>query len=235
MMIAVIPARGGSKRIPRKNVRDFAGRPMIHWPIAAARESGVFARVIVSTDDAEIADVARAAGADVPALRPADLADDHTSVTAVVGHIGKTAGAGADWLCLVYATAALLRPDILAEAARRAAALPAEADYLISVCRHASSAQRALRFDGDRLEMIWPEHAMTRSQDLEPAHFDAAQFAFGRRSAWIEARPIWGAQTYGFTVNRATAVDIDEPDDWDIAERLAQLQAPQRPPDGTAP
>ena len=156
MNIAVIPARGGSKRIPRKNVRPFCGKPMIEWPIAAVRQSGCFESVIVSTDDDEIAEVARRAGAEVPFMRPARLANDQTGTAEVVRHaISSHADKGRmpELVCCIYATAAFVTGADLRRG--RDLLLEQGADFAFSVCRYGPPVQRALRVDGDgRIEML---------------------------------------------------------------------------------
>jgi N-acylneuraminate cytidylyltransferase len=220
--VAIIPARGGSKRIPRKNIRDFCGKPMIAWSIAAARESGCFERIIVSTDDAEIAEVARAHGAEVPFVRPAALSDDHATTIAVIAHAMQTLvddGAALDAACCIYATAPLLEPADLRDGLAR---LRGESlDYVFAMTRFEAPIQRALRVTPEgRIGMFHPEHAATRSQDLEPAFHDAGQFYWGSRDAWLSARPIFGSASAAIELPRDRVQDIDTPDDWVRAELL---------------
>lgn len=221
MRIAVIPARGGSKRIPRKNIRPFCGRPMIEWSIRAARESGCFDRVIVSTDDAEIADVARACGAEVPFLRPAPLADDHAPTGPVIAHaIAETereAAVSVLQACCIYATAPFVVSGDL-----RAGLLMlerAQADFAFSVTSYAYPIQRALRLtDGGQVAMFQPEHFFTRSQDLEEAWHDAGQFYWGTARAWASGQPIFGARSVPLRLPRHRVQDIDTAEDWERAE-----------------
>lgn len=222
MNLAVIPARGGSKRIPRKNVRPFAGRPMIAWSITAALDSGCFDRVVVSTDDDEIADVARHWGAEVPFMRPADLADDRTATIPVIAHaiewIQEHAGSFAA-VCCIYATAPMVQPDDI----RRGLRLLEEtgADYVFPVTSFPHPIQRALRLGTDhRVEMFHPEHYATRSQDLEPAYHDAGQFYWGRPQAWLQRRAMFGPHAVGLPIPRHRVQDIDTPEDWERAELL---------------
>ena len=222
MRLAVIPARGGSKRIPRKNVREFCGRPMIAWSIAAARESGCFDRIVVSTEDDEIADVARAAGACVPFRRPADLSDDHTGTVPVVAHAVRwvrQAGFDPGNICCIYATAPFIRPEDL----QSGLALLDETggDFAFSVTSYAFPIQRALRRTAQgRVEMFAPKHARTRSQDLEPAWHDAGQFYWGRAAAWLADTPILSAASLPVILPRHRVQDIDTPEDWERAEWL---------------
>lgn len=221
MNIAVIPARGGSKRIPRKNLRTFAGRPMIAWPIAAAIDSGCFDRIIVSTDDDEIASVAQAHGAEVPFRRPAELSDDHTPTIPVVAHAVRwqQERAHVERACCIYATAPMLRAaDIRAGSTALDAA---GGDYAFSVTSYSFPIQRALRIDASgRVAMFQPEHRETRSQDLEEAFHDAGQFYWGRAEAWIAGRPIFAGASTAVRLPRKRVQDIDTIEDWERAELL---------------
>jgi pseudaminic acid cytidylyltransferase len=222
MRIAVIPARGGSKRIPRKNIRAFNGRPMIGWPIAAAITSGCFDRIIVSTDDAEIAQVAKAEGAEVPFVRPAELSDDYTGTTAVISHAVKwlrDQGVTATEVCCIYATAPFIKASDLQVGLETL--LTTNADYAFSVTGYASPIQRALRITRDeRIEMFYPEHLNTRSQNLEKAWHDAAQFYWGRAQSWFENKPIFSGSSIPIILPRHQVQDIDTPEDWITAEAM---------------
>lgn len=224
--LAVIPARGGSKRIPRKNIKPFHGRPMIAWSIDAALASGCFAAVIVSTEDDEIAAVAESLGAAVPFRRPAALADDHTGTAEVIADAAARWAEGRappDLVCCLYATAPFVTPDDL----RRGRDLIAArgADYAFSVTDFPYPIQRALRLMPDGgVAMMHPEHETTRSQDLEPAWHDAGQFYWGRFAAWQGLRPIFGPASVAVPLPRHRVQDIDTPEDWDIAERLFALE-----------
>lgn len=226
MKVAVIPARGGSKRIPRKNIRPFCGKPMITWSIEAARASGCFDRIIVSTDDEEIAEVARQAGAEVPFMRPPALTDDFTGTTAVVKHaVEWCAGHGllADPVCCIYATAPFLQPSDLQ--AGFDLLMSGDCDYVFTVTRYPAPIQRALRVSAEgRVAMFQPECFTARSQDLEPAYHDAAQFYWGRSSAWIGGRPIF-SQAAALILPNYRVQDIDTPDDWLLAERMFKVSA----------
>lgn len=228
MRVAVIPARGGSKRIPRKNIMPFCGKPMIAWAIGAARASGCFERVIVSTDDAEIADAARAAGAEIPFMRPASLADDRTATAPVIAHAISALRALGDApgeVCCIYATAPFLRPSDIRdglETLERTGSL-----FAFSVTSFAAPIQRAFRITADqRVEMFHPELFGVRSQDLEPAYHDAAQFYWGRAEAWLAGKPIFSADAAPVVLPRHRVQDIDTPEDWTSAEWMFQtLQA----------
>jgi pseudaminic acid cytidylyltransferase len=218
--LAVIPARGGSKRIPRKNVRPFCGKPMICWSIEAAVNSGCFDRILVSTDDEEIAAVARAAGAEVPFMRPAALADDFAGTIPVVAHaIESVAATGQRPLevCCIYATA----PFVLPEDLRAGLDLlrDRECDYAFAATSYAFPIQRAVRIAQDgRVEMFQPQHFGTRSQDLDEAFHDAGQFYWGRADAWLGARPVLATGSVAVVLPRHRVQDIDTAEDWTRAE-----------------
>lgn len=219
-VVAVVPARGGSRRIPRKNVRIFCGRPMIEWSLAAARASGCFDRIVVSTDDEEIAQVARGAGAEVPFRRAEALADEHTGAQAVlVDAIERLALPPGAVVCCLYATAPLLRPEDLRLGLQRLRA--SGADFALAVTTFPFPIQRALRVDAaDRLGMFEPEHLATRSQDLEEAWHDAGQFCFGRARAWTDAVPVFSPAAVAVPMPRHRVQDIDTEEDWLRAEAM---------------
>lgn len=227
--IAIIPARGGSKRIPRKNIHPFHGAPMIAWPIRALSESGLFDRIIVSTDDAEIAGVARAEGAEVPFLRDPALADDMTGVVPVLqDSIARLAAAGEapDQVCLAYATGVLIRGEDVARAVAALDQTP-DADYALAVTSFPFPIQRAVyQTDQGRLAMFQPEHAGTRSQDLTEAYHDTGLFCLGRTAAWAAGTPVFSDATLPIPIPRHLVQDIDTPEDLARAEALfAVLQA----------
>lgn len=231
MNLAVIPARGGSKRIPRKNIRPFFGKPMIAWSIEAAQQSGCFEQVIVSTDDDEIAEVARAFGADVPFRRPSELSDDHTGTTPVVAH-------AADWyvgrgvtvgnVCCLYATAPFVQAIDIGRGFRM---LQEEGcDYVFSVTSFPFPIQRAIRITAaGRAEMLAPEHFATRSQDLEEAYHDAGQFYWGTAAAWRQQKPIFSTNSAPLTLPRYRVQDIDTLEDWERAERMFAAMHAEHP------
>ena len=230
MRLAVIPARGGSKRIPRKNVRPFAGKPMIAHSIAAALESGCFDRIVVSTDDDEIAEIATTCGAEVPFRRPAELADDFAGTTAVMQHAVTTLeaeGAEASHVCCIYATAPFLTPQTLRDGYDLL--INGGTSYVFGVAAFPSPIQRALRIRPDGgVEPIWPENVPVRSQDLEPAFHDVGQFYWGAAAAWRAAEPVHASAALALVVPAHRAQDIDTPEDWTRAEYLyAALQREQ--------
>lgn len=228
MRVAVIPARGGSKRIPRKNIKPFCGKPMIAWSIEAARISGCFDRILVSTDDEEIALVARQHGAEAPFMRPADLSDDHATTTSVIAHATRwlsEQGTPPTLVCCLYATAPFVTADDLRSGLNKIES--SDCDYAFSVTSFPFPIQRALRITpGDRVEMFQPEHFLTRSQDLEEAYHDAGQFYWGRADAWLRGQKIFGASSTPVMLPRHRVQDIDTGEDWVRAEWLFKaLQA----------
>jgi len=222
MKLAIIPARGGSKRIPRKNIKLFCEKPMIAWSIEAALQSGCFDQVIVSTDDEEIADVARRYGATVPFVRPAELSDAHTGTIPVIRHAIEwvnAQGQSVEQACCLYATAPFVSPEDI----RRGfdTLLDTGSDYAFSVTSYAFPIQRAIRLNAEgRVEMFNPEHFNTRSQDLEEAFHDAGQFYWGKADAWLQGRMIFSPASVPVALPRHRVQDIDTPEDWVRAEWL---------------
>lgn len=224
MNICVIPARGGSKRIPRKNIKLFAGQPMIAHSIRAAQASGVFERIVVSTDDAEIAEIARQQGAETPFVRPPELANDHAGTMEVVQHaIARLIDLGAkpEHVCCLYATAPFVTGELIC---RGWAALQAgDHAYAFTVATFGFPIQRALRLTAHGgLAPMYPEYRLTRSQDLEEAYQDAGQFYWGRTSAWQAGEILYSPASCPVLVPRHLVQDIDTPEDWARAEWLYQ-------------
>ena len=218
MSVAILPARGGSKRIPRKNVRPFLGRPAIAWPIDAAR--AVFDRVVVTTDDAGIAEVARGAGAEVPFLRDAGLADDHTGTTEVIADaVARLDLPAAEPVACIYPTAMLLTAADLREGLARLDG----ATWVLSLGEYRTPIRRAYARDGDRFAAIEPAAMPMRSQDLASAYYDAGQFYLARAATWRDADArVWDGAA-GVVLPETRAVDVDTLEDWDRAERMARL------------
>ena len=222
MRIAVIPARGGSKRIPRKNIKIFCGKPMIAWSITAARESGLFDRILVSTDDREIAKVAIEWGAEVPFMRPPELSDDFAGTTEVVAHATRWAqneGWILDAVCCIYATAPFIQIEDLTQGLSLLGS--GKWDYAFPVVEFAAPIFRAFKCDEyGSVEMFFPEHFETRSQDLPIAFHDAGQFYWGRPVAWMEGRRVFGRHSAPIKLPSWRVQDIDNWDDWVRAEFL---------------
>ncbi|QRV23122.1 pseudaminic acid cytidylyltransferase [Marinomonas foliarum] len=220
--VAVIPARGGSQRIPRKNIRLLDGKPLIGYSIETAIDSELFDRVIVSTDDAEIAEVARKFGAETPFFRPADLADHMTGTTPVMQHAlrclideGKTP----DQACLIYATCPLLTPDDLQQGL---AQLDESTAFCFSATTFAFPIQRALHIQKNgELAPMFPEHIGKRSQDLAEAIHDAGQFYWASTKDWFE-QEIFGPRSKPLMLPRHRIQDLDTEEDW---LRLTQIMA----------
>ena len=223
--VAIIPARGGSKRIPRKNLLPFDGVPMIVRSIRTALDSGLFEQVVVSTDDAEIAELALAHGAQVPFLRPAELADDFTGTAAVIVHALQQLPAF-DYACCVYATAPLLQARFLSEGFELLQQHP-QKSFAFSVCSFGFPVQRALTLDGQgALTALYPEFRNTRSQDLPEAFQDAGQFYWGRSEAWLRGDVLYSPASLPVLLPRHLVQDIDTLEDWKRAEYLyAALKA----------
>ena len=229
-VLALIPARGGSKRLPNKNTLPFAGKPLIAWSIEAALKSECFDRIIVSTDDVEIADIARDCGAEVPFMRPAKLSDDHVGTNPVIAHaikwqqLDETPTA----ICCIYATAPFIRAEDLRHGLE---VLDGTAcDYAFSVTSYAFPIQRAIRItDAGRVEMFYPEHFNTRSQDLEEAYHDAGQFYWGRTDAWLAGKPSFSEGAIPVILPRFRVQDIDTLEDWVRAEGMFRAMNQQFP------
>lgn len=222
MNVAIIPARGGSKRIPRKNVKDFCGKPMIAWSIEAAKASGCFDKIIVSTDDREIAAIAIQFGAEIPFIRPAALSDDYTGTIPVIRNAVEWLNqndATVDYACCIYATAPFILPEDLKQGLQLIK--DAGSSYAFSVTSYAFPIQRSVRITKNgRVAMFNPEHFQTRSQDLEEAWHDAGQFYWGTAEAWCEERAIFGEDSLPVRLPRHRVQDIDTAEDWVRAEWL---------------
>lgn len=225
MNIAIIPARGGSKRIPRKNIKPFCDKPMIAWSIEAAKASDLFDRIIVSTDDVEIAKVSKHWGAEVPFMRPAELSNDHAATTEVIAHATQWAldqSLDVDAICCIYATAPFIQVDDL----KRGLAALESGDwaYAFTVTDFAAPIFRSFKQNADGgIEMFYPEHFLTRSQDLPAALHDAGQFYWGRPSAWLEGKRIFDRHSIPVLIPRWRVQDIDTQDDWERAEIVAPV------------
>lgn len=228
MRIAVIPARGGSKRIPRKNIKDFCGKPMIAWSIEAAEASKLFDHIIVSTDDAEIAEVAKVWGAEVPFMRPVELSNDFVGTSAVTKHAAEwvaTQIALPEFVCTIYATAPFIDVSDLHKGL--ALLLNSGCDQAFTVTSFPFPIQRAVKVLADgRVAMFHPEHFMTRSQDLEPAYHDAGQFYWAKYEAVVNASSAFPPNAMPIMLPRFRVQDIDTPEDWGRAELLLKILKP---------
>ncbi len=224
MRVAIIPARGGSKRIPRKNVKDFCGKPMIAWSIEAAKACGCFDKIIVSTDDNDIAHTAKLWGAEVPFIRPDELADDYTGTIPVIRHAIqwlRDHEIKIDYACCIYATAPFVLPQDLIKGWQLIKDKSSSLDYALTVTSYAFPIQRAIRITkSGRVSMFNPEHFMSRSQDLEEAWHDAGQFYWGTADAWLQEKQFFTENTVPVKLPRHRVQDIDTPEDWTRAEWL---------------
>lgn len=221
MNLCVIPARGGSKRIPRKNIKTFAGKPMIAHAITSAKMSGLFDHIVVSTDDVEITEIALEWGAEVPFSRPIELADDYTPTVPVIAHAidaCEQLGWGVDLACCIYPCVPFLQVDDLNAGLK--ALQGSSADYCFPVAEYPSAIQRALKQTEDgRMSPFSPEYELTRTQDLEPAFYDAGQFYWASAIAW-KTNPKIHSNGVGYCIPGWRVVDIDTPEDWNRAEIL---------------
>lgn len=222
MNVAVIPARGGSKRIPRKNIRPFAGKPIIAYSIEAAKNSGLFDRIIVSTDDPEIAVVACSYGAEAPFVRPKELADDHAGTGVVIKHAVQWLSAEQiplEYVCCIYATAPFVQAQLLQKGFEML--VESEKNFAFSVTTYAFPVLRSLRLSAaGGVEPIWPENIPKRSQDLEEAYHDAGQFYWGRTDAWLKGLQVFSNDSVPIILPRHLVQDIDTPEDWRRAELM---------------
>jgi len=220
--LAIIPARGLSKRIPRKNIKEFCGKPMISWSIEAAHESGCFDHIIVSTDDQEIASVAEQYGAEVPFTRPQELADDCTATRPVINHAIQAASSlwgMPNYVCCIYATAPFLQPGDLKQAFSMLK--ESRADFVFSAGKFAYPIQRGFRVnDAGLAERLCPEHRHTRSQDLEEVYHDAGQFYWGTSKAFLDYSDPISMAGIAHVLPRTRVHDIDTKEDWAVAELM---------------
>jgi len=220
MVIAIIPARGGSKRIPRKNIKNFCGQPMISWTINAAIESGCFDHVIVSTDDEEIAIIAKEYGAIIPFMRPSNLSDDHTATVPVVNHAIEQVTSligSVDHVCCIYPTAPFLSAKILSESYEKL--ISTASDFVFPVTSYPFPIEWALkRKENGEAEMLYPEHRQTRSQDLEETYCDAGQFYWGTRESFLDGKDVFKSKNNAWILPRHLVHDIDTEEDWEQAE-----------------
>ena len=222
MKVAVIIARGGSKRILRKNIKLFCGKPIIAWPIEVAKQSGIFEHIIVSTDDKEIAEVSKSYGAEVPFIRPAELADDYSGTIEVISH-------SVSWMfkqeweleavCCIYATSVFLTVEDIKKGFH--ALTTGDWSYTFSVTDFECSIFRSFKENPNGgIEMFFPENFEKRSQDLPVAFHDAAQFYWGKPDAWSSNLKLFERHSYPIKIPRWRVQDIDTFDDWKRAELL---------------
>jgi N-acylneuraminate cytidylyltransferase len=229
MKIAVIPARGGSKRIPRKNINDFCGKPMIVWSIEAAKASALFDHIFVSTDDSEIAALAKKHGAEVPFVRPPELSDDYVGTGDVVKHavdwVVKNLGKP-EYVCTIYATAPFIKPTDIVKGLNLL--VENNSQIAFTVTSFPFPIQRAIKINKNgRVEMFQPENFVTRSQDLEPAYHDAGQFYWAKTDAVLNDVLAFSKEAVPVIIPGHRVQDIDTYEDWARAELLFQLMLNQ--------
>ena len=217
--IAVIPARGGSKRIPRKNVKHFAGQPMIAYAIQAAIDSELFDHVVVTTDDDEISEIARQLGAEVPFKRPVALSDDQTPTVPVIRHAiehCRNIGWKFDMVCCIYPCVPLIQVQDLKKSLEQLK--NSDAEFCFPVGEYTSPIQRALKMNSAKtISSFYPEFELTRTQDLEHSYLDAGQFYWGAANSW-NTNDRLHSNSVGYSIPTWRTVDIDTSDDWQRAE-----------------
>jgi len=220
MNVAIIPARAGSSRIPKKNIKEFFGKPIISYPINAAKESGVIDKVIVSTDSEEFAEIAREWGAEVPFLRPKDLGENKVNVADVVFHAVdwlKKNGEELSYVCCLVATAPFLKPEYLAEGYELIN--KNDVDSVVSVVKFPFPIQRAFKMtDNEKVKFMWPEHEFSHSNNLPQAYHDAAQFYWLDVNKFVKSKSLMGKEVIPVIIPEYLAKDIDTSEDWEMAE-----------------
>jgi N-acylneuraminate cytidylyltransferase len=217
--VAIIPARGGSKRIPRKNIKLFLGKPIIAYSIETAINSGIFDYVMVSTDDAEIANIAKSYGAQVPFFRSHQTSNDFSTtadvIIEVLNELKKT-GCDYDNACCIYPTAPLLSEKSLVDAYNLL--LTKNYNTVLPVCQFSYPVQRALKMDESKVSMICPENLNVRSQDLQKVYHDAGQFYWLKTSTFLENQKMFSENSGAVILNEIQVQDIDNETDWKMAE-----------------
>ena len=225
MNVAIIPARSGSKRIPGKNIKSFAGKPIISYSIAAAKNTGLFGRIIVSTDCKRIAEVAKYAGAEVPFIRPPELSDDNTTTAPVLKHAInwlEANGERIDYFCCIYPTAPLIRWEDIKKAFN--VLCEKKASEVFSVTTFDFCIFRGLKISEEgHLEMFWPENELVRSQDLPQAYHDAGQFYWFNKEAFNKNKRVWLPEALPYLIPRYLVQDIDTPADWEDVEVMYEV------------
>ena len=222
MNFAIIPARGGSKRLRKKNIRDFCGKPVIAYAIENALKLGIFSNVIVTTDDPNIASISRDFGAQIPELRPSHLSNDFATTLdvmkyAVANYIPKNEIKNA--VCCIYPTTPLLSPRFVLEG--KDIFESGQWDYVISATRYSHPIERAFTISsGGHAEMISPEHILTRTQDLSDSFHDAGQFYWGEQQTWITGKSLFLSNMTAVQIPKLQSIDIDTLEDWMLAEHI---------------
>ncbi|HDP98988.1 MAG TPA: pseudaminic acid cytidylyltransferase [bacterium] len=223
-VIAIIPARGGSKRIPRKNIRLFSGRPIVAYSIDLANRSSLFDEIMVSTDDTEIVSIAKDLGASVPFMRSKKNADDFAATADVILEViekYKQLGQEFDYVCCIYPTAPFINPERLRECYDLL--LAKDRDVVFPVIKYSYPIQRALKFENDKIQMIDKKNLRVRSQDLPDTYHDAGQFYWLKVKCFLRNPELITDNTGSIVIPEWEAQDIDNPEDWQLAELKYKL------------
>ena len=225
MKVAIIPARIGSKRIPKKNIKNFCGKPIIYWAIKAAKKSKIFDKIIVSTDDKKTALLAKRYKAEVPFLRPHKLADDKTNTMEVIVHAIqwlKKNNLDPQFICCIYATAALIKPKDIIKGFNKIK--ERKWNYVFSATNFSSPISRAFKKDSlGRVKMYNSKNYYSRSQDLIKSYHDAGQFYWARTNTWLKSKPIFGKSSTIINIPNSRVHDINTDEDWKFAEKIARV------------
>jgi pseudaminic acid cytidylyltransferase len=221
--IAIIPARGGSKRIPRKNVRSLYGKPAISYPIELAIRSGIFERIIVSTEDQEIAEVAIDFGAEVPFLREAKLSDDDATTLEVISDSAeKLKLPDSDFICCIYPVTPLLELGRLLQAYE--VLLNGTWDYVFPACEYTTPIERGFKRNSlGQVQFLVSEFISAKTQSIEKTYYDAGQFYFGKAQAWKNKLPLLDGNSTFIELGRHEVIDVDQEEDWNFVEKLMEL------------
>ena len=221
-VVAIIPARGGSKRIPNKNIKLFAGQPIISYSIRVAQETGLFDRIVVSTESPEIAAIARKYAAEVPFLRSTELANDFAGTAEVVCDAIERLTQEEkrpEFICCIYATAPFIQPSYLKQSYDKL--VSSDATSVFSVTTYPYPIYRSLKItEKDRIRMIWPEYANFRSQDLPEAYHDAGQFYWANTNKFMKKKTFFAKDSLPVILPRYVVQDIDTAEDWETAEMM---------------
>jgi len=223
--IAVIPARSGSKRIPRKNVKTIAGLPAIAYPIRLAIDSGIFERVIVTTDDKSIADISISLGAEVPFIRSSILSNDFAGTVDVVSDVASFLIKNkekVDYICCIYPVTPLLRVHRLQEAFELV--VNGNWDFVLPAIEFTTPIERGFKKTiFGSIELVNPEYMSTRTQDISKTFHDAGQFYFGKTEAWIHKKPILGGNSTFLELSKYEVLDVDDIEDWAFLEQIIEF------------
>ena len=221
MRVAIIPAKGISKRIQRKNIKNFCGKPLISYPLLELKKTDIFNRVIVSTDDDEIAEIAKEYGAEVPFIRPSNLSDDMTGTSKVIAHAIQEVDRDnkIEYVCCVYPTTPMLNIDDIENACHQL--VNSEKSFVFSATQYSYPAERAFYLDeNNEVKMLFPKNYEKRSQDLKNVYHDAGQFYWGTKQAWLDNELIFGDKSSPHILPHYRVQDIDTEDDWKRAEQI---------------